>query len=36
MNIKQWIINNIKDFHSSIRTEEDLKIKVKPRVESAF
>lgn len=28
MSIKQWIINNIKDFSSSVRTEEDLKIKV--------
>lgn len=28
MKIKQWILNNIKDFNSSVRTEEDLKIKV--------
>lgn len=28
MNIKQWIISNIKDFNSTVRTEEDLKIKV--------
>ncbi len=28
MNIKQWIISNIKDFNSTVRTEEDLKVKV--------
>ena len=28
MNIKQWIASNITDFNSSVKTEEDLKVKV--------
>jgi len=28
MNIKNWIMVNIKDFNSAIKTEEDLKVKV--------
>ena len=28
MNIKQWILSNIKDFNTNIKSEEDLKIKV--------
>ena len=28
MNIRKWIVTNIKDFNSTVRNEEDLKIKV--------